>query len=45
MKDITPMNIIDEVKIASKPPFISKITDLAENVRLKGQKETCNSLL
>ena len=46
MKDITPMKYIDDIKyeekIVSKTPFISKIADLAENVR---QKKSCISLL
>ena len=32
------MNTIDKVKFLLKPPFSSKIADLAENVRIKGPK-------
>ena len=39
MKEITPLNIINKVKISFSPPFTPKIGDLAEIVRLEGPKK------
>ena len=39
MKHITFLNISKKEKILFSPPSSSKIADLAENVRLEGQKK------
>ena len=44
MKDITFRNIVNRFKISSCPPFIPKLADLAENVRLKGAEKQAVSL-
>ena len=43
MKDIIFLTFMHK-EISFSPPFISKIADLAENVRLEGQKQRCRNL-